>query len=191
MSAVSREHLRDTDRAIERERSRYAVMRQVRPEGLTCTLGGDPGDTAGLFLAGWRERKLVMFRSWQVEAGGALELLGWVLSEHGYLIMAAGIEEFRSGPKSVKLHGTTAPAVARSVTAMASVIREAGIAVSVRPAGTVKTWATDDRLKEAGLLDATSGMPKHARDAARVALFTACRDLGMRDPLSKVREKPD
>jgi hypothetical protein len=169
------------------------VPGEPRPEGVVCTLGGDPGDTAGLFLGWWSlaARKLTGYRAWQCGANGALELLGWVLGDWGHLIGAAGIEEFRSGPKSVRLHGTTASSTARSVTAMAGLISEAGIAVSVRPAGTVKTWATDDRLARSGLLAATSGMPKHSRDAARHALFTACKDLGMRDPLSKVRGTPD
>lgn len=165
----------------------------VPAEGIIVTLGGDPGDTAGLFLGFWSlaSRKLTDYRAWQCGANGALELLGWVLDDWGHLIGAAGIEEFRSGPKSVKLHGTSAPATSRMVTAMAGQIAAAGIAVSVRPAGTVKTWATDSRLQAAGLLAATSGMPKHARDAGRHSLFTACADLGMRVPRGKVRGKPD
>jgi hypothetical protein len=161
--------------------------------GVIVTLGGDPGDTAGLFLGWWSlsSRKLTDYRSWQCGANGALELLGWVLADWGRLIGAAGIEDFRAGPKSVKLHGTSAPATSRMVTAMADQVRAAGIPVSVRPATTIKTWADDGRLRESGLLAATSGMPKHARDASRVALFTACADLGMRDPRGKVRGKPD
>jgi hypothetical protein len=47
----------------------------------------------------------------------------------------------------------------------------------------VKPWATDERLAAAGLLDPTKGM-RHARDAARHALFCAVRDFGLPDPLS-------
>jgi hypothetical protein len=53
-----------------------------------------------------------------------------------------------------------------------------------RPAAHVKPWATDERLEAAGLLEATKGM-RHARDAARHALFAACKDGGIPDPLSK------
>jgi hypothetical protein len=180
VAALDRGHLRDADRVIERA---------TRPQGMTCSLGGDPGGTCGLFLAGWQQRKLVLFRSWQAEQGGALELLGWVLSEHGYLIQAAGIEEFRSGPRSVRLHGTTAPATAGLVTDMTGLVTKAGIAAFVRPAVTVKKWADDRRLEKSGLLAATSGMPKHARDAARHALYTACHDLGFRDPLSRAGDR--
>lgn len=53
-----------------------------------------------------------------------------------------------------------------------------------RSAAEVKPWATDTRLDRAGLLKATKGM-RHARDAARHALFAAVRDHGLVDPLSR------
>lgn len=53
-----------------------------------------------------------------------------------------------------------------------------------RTAGEVKPWATDERLEAAGLLEATKGM-RHAKDAARHALFCAVRDGGVPDPLSR------
>lgn len=59
----------------------------------------------------------------------------------------------------------------------------AGVRFVERPAAAVKPWATDERLARAGLLDACRGM-RHARDAARHALFAAVRDLGASDPFS-------
>lgn len=53
-----------------------------------------------------------------------------------------------------------------------------------RPAAAVKPWATDERLAAAGLLEACKGM-RHARDAARHALYAAVHDAGLPDPLSK------
>jgi hypothetical protein len=53
-----------------------------------------------------------------------------------------------------------------------------------RPAAMVKPWATDERLKAAGLWDMTAKMVD-ARDAARHALYAACHDAGLPDPLSK------
>lgn len=50
-------------------------------------------------------------------------------------------------------------------------------------AAQVKPWATDTRLEAVGLLAACSGM-RHARDAARHALFAAVRHAGLPDPLS-------
>ena len=55
--------------------------------------------------------------------------------------------------------------------------------VVARSASQVKPWATDARLEAAGLLEATKGM-RHARDAARHALFAAVKDGGLPDPLS-------
>lgn len=52
-----------------------------------------------------------------------------------------------------------------------------------RSASAVKPWATDIRLAQLGLLEPTKGMG-HARDAARHALFAACHDGGIPDPLS-------
>lgn len=53
-----------------------------------------------------------------------------------------------------------------------------------RTASQVKAWATDNRLAGARLLEPTKGL-RHARDAARHALFCAVRDGGAPDPLSK------
>jgi hypothetical protein len=53
-----------------------------------------------------------------------------------------------------------------------------------RSASQVKPWATDTRLAAAGLLDATKGM-RHAKDAARHALYCAVHDGGIPDPLSR------
>jgi hypothetical protein len=53
--------------------------------------------------------------------------------------------------------------------------------VLVRPAGAVKPWATDERLAVAGLLVPDM---RHARDAARHALFAAVHDYAQPDPLS-------
>lgn len=157
------------------------------PPAVVTALGADPGDTTAFLLATWENRRLARVRCWQVNADGAGELLEWVLSAYGHLIGAAGIEEFRRGPRSTALRGTSASSVARQVDALAGRIRAAGIAVAVRPASTVKTWATDKKLDAAGLLAATSGMPKHARDAGRHSLFTACENLGMPDPVSRAR----
>lgn len=58
------------------------------------------------------------------------------------------------------------------------------VKVIQRSASEVKPWATDARLDAAGLLEATRGM-RHARDAARHALFAAVRDGNLPDPLSR------
>lgn len=54
----------------------------------------------------------------------------------------------------------------------------------IRPAGIAKPWASDLRLRAAGLWKPTTGS-RHARDGARHCLYTACNDGGHHDPLSK------
>lgn len=53
-----------------------------------------------------------------------------------------------------------------------------------RSASEVKGWATDQRLAAAGLLKMSAKMPD-GRDGARHALFAACHDAGLDDPLSR------
>lgn len=50
-----------------------------------------------------------------------------------------------------------------------------------------KTWASDVRLGRIDLYSSTTGM-RHARDAARVALYCAVHHCGLRDPLSRKGE---
>lgn len=58
------------------------------------------------------------------------------------------------------------------------------VVVAQRNASQVKAWATDKRLDAAGLLEACKGM-RHARDAARHALYAAVHGGHLPDPLSK------
>lgn len=162
--------------------------RRERPAQCTCALGGDPGGGNGFFLAAWgngRHRSPLITRAWVVNMEGAAELAGWVLSEYGYLIMAAGLEQFDSRARSRRMRGFSATAAHETVARLAALISDAGITVTVRPPALVKPWATDRRLEAAGLMSATAGMPDHARDGARHCLYTACHDLGLRDPLSR------
>lgn len=53
----------------------------------------------------------------------------------------------------------------------------------LRPAAAVKPWATDKRLEAAGV-PMLRGMP-HAADGARHCLYTAVKEGGIPDPLSR------
>ncbi len=64
-----------------------------------------------------------------------------------------------------------------------------GTTYTERTAAAIKPWASEERLALAGLLEPTKGM-RHARDAARHALFAAVRDGGLSDPLSCQRRRP-
>lgn len=58
------------------------------------------------------------------------------------------------------------------------------VEVVQRPAAAVMPWATAERLMAAGLWQPTVGV-KDARAAAKHALYAACYDLGVPDPLSR------
>jgi hypothetical protein len=153
------------------------------------TLGIDPGGTTGFLLPCWikGERKAVAVRAWQVNLGGAVELLGWILDAYGHLIACAGMEAFRPG------HGRRDPATRDLCTALEHEAARRGLALRSWPAATVKPWTGhlkgDKRLHAAGLFEVTAGQP-HARDGGRPALYAAVHDAGLPDPLSQQRGAP-
>ena len=149
-----------------------------------CTLGIDPGGTSGLFLGAWRtgERKPYLTRAWQCDMAATPELLGWIL-DHYTQIDAVQVEAFDARERSRKMRGFSASNMHKLIADLVTICHGAGVAVVTRPPAPVKAWATDDRLRDAGLYKLTAGKP-HARDAARHALYAAVRDLGLRDPKS-------
>lgn len=97
---------------------------------------------------------------------------------------AIAVERFVVGPRAARSStpagGADAREVVRLVTDWAA---QSSLLCHARSAAEVKPWATDVRLDAAGLLAPTTGM-RHARDAARHALFAACKTYGLPDPLS-------
>ena len=156
------------------------------------TLGIDTGDTAGFGLAAWEDgqRRAVLARAWQCDRDSAVLLLGWILRDFVLTPVAAvQVAAFDDRPKSRGLHGTSPSLIRRQVTELERVCVLSGVPVHVRTASQVKTWAADARLTAAGLYAFTAGasMSKHARDAARHALFCAVHDCAVPDPLSRAR----
>jgi hypothetical protein len=163
------------------------VAQVTRPPDVTCALGGDPGGTCGYFLGAWRAqaRQPVLVRSFQCGMGSAPELLEWILKAHGHLIQVVSLEGFDARRRSHQLTGISAARMNKLITELASLAVAAEIPAVIRNPGLVKPWADDNRLAAAGLIEVTQGMPRHARDAARHCLHSACRVLGMRDPMSR------
>jgi len=163
-----------------------APRRQAAVTGVITVLGIDPGDTVGLCLVTWRRPCVVAesVRAFQCDRGAAPGMCAMLLNAHPRLITCAGMEAFRSGTRSARLKGTHADHTRDLIILLAGLLRQHGVVPVTRPAATVKTWATDARLDAAGLLAATAGQ-RHARDAARHAAYTACRDAGLPDPLSR------
>lgn len=93
------------------------------------------------------------------------------------------MEQFVVGPRTGKLNAPIASAKTRDALALLKQWASSRATVVERRAADVKPWATDARLDAAGLSLPTKGM-RHARDAARHALFTAVRSGLMPDPLS-------
>lgn len=97
------------------------------------------------------------------------------------------LEAFVVGNRASRSSSPKAGATTRDVLTDLTVLASSRLAAShvhVLRAADVKPWATDERLNALGLLEATAGM-RHARDAARHALFCAVRFGGVPDPLSR------
>lgn len=149
--------------------------------GQLTALGIDPGPSTGLALACWENGKLAWAHAAQCDAGLAPDLLRLLL---GLLRPSlGGIEAFVPGAHS----GTSAGDVTRQlIRELGETAAAQGLELRERTAGLVKPWATDTRLKAAGLLALTPGSA-HARDACRHLLYTACSSGGLADPLSRRR----
>lgn len=147
-------------------------------------LGIDPGKTTGIALIGGPDGVPVLLQS---SREGVLTAV-WALVERcrdqGEPVNALAVERFVSGPRSGKLATPAGATTARMVIADLLTFAQdvAEVPVHLRSAGEVKPWATDARLKAAGIEH--RGMP-HALDAARHALYCMVRDFGRPDPLSR------
>lgn len=150
---------------------------------MIVAIGMDPGPTPGLVHLIYSESKLLQVGVVQCSANEALDVLGmWLQRVNGKAEVYFGIEAFVD---RVKGRASAAGNRTRDMVGSSLVLAQAHGAYGMqRPAVTVKAWATDARLQAAGLLSATKGMT-HARDGARHALYTACKDARMPDPLSR------
>jgi hypothetical protein len=148
-------------------------------------VGIDPGPVVGvtrLFLGTvWDGRMLGESGVGQVDPS----LLGALLTGLEPYRPTIAIERFVVGSRAGRSATAKAGEEARNVvTYVDEWAARLGFPVFMRSAAEVKPWATDERLKAAGLLDITAGM-RHARDAARHALFCAVKTYGLPDPLSR------
>ncbi len=173
------------------------MMRQEEPRDTLRVIGVDPGPVPGIVvldldvLMDGSGRWLREVAALQCTANVAPYVVEALLLEHGDAALVAA-EQFVVSGKSARVSNARDSAVTRDLVGALQQVVEAhhrgpvsgrtGIFVQ-RPAGQVKPWATEMRLAKAGLLEPTKAM-RHARDAARHALFAAVRDGGLPDPLS-------
>lgn len=142
-------------------------------------LGVDPGPTTGLGLL---QLPLGAGHEYgQLSAGAVLPVVLALLDPcPGPALIA--VEAFVVGRRAGRSASPDAGRVTRELVAALRALAGPGLAVVVRPAAEVKPWATDERLRAAGLHP--TGMP-HARDGCRHALYAAVHDCGVPDPLSR------
>ena len=126
--------------------------------------GGDPND--------WHAELA------QITPNGLWALIaGWI---EAYPVAAVAAEAYVVGHRSSRVNDPGASRMARQILGGLSVALGDTRRIE-RTAADVKPWATDARLKAAGLLVGGRSLI-HAQDAARHALYCACRDYGARVP---------
>ena len=139
-------------------------------------IGIDPGPVPGIVALDIEAGRLRQHHVVQCTAQ-TLELVVDALHETapGSFVVEVAIERFVARGRASTEQRLTAEQVTTVAQRYACVI--------ARSASQVKPWATDTRLAAAGLLEAARGM-RHARDAARQALFQAVTARHLTDPLS-------
>lgn len=152
---------------------------------LLHVVGVDPGPLPGIVSLRFRDNRLCDVEVAQATPRTAMLLLAPLL-EHDDWPTLVQAEQFVVGRRAA--HSGTASA-GRATRELIGALRERWPFVIIRTASQVKPWATDRRLAELrtggqNLIEATKGM-RHARDAARHALYAAVHDGGIPDPLSK------
>lgn len=144
-------------------------------------IGVDPGLTTGiarLDLDAFRAPQLA-----QVTPELVTDIVEVLIGAQDPAEVVLAVEQFVVGPRAAR---SSTPAAGRATRELIAALQQEfpgrGVHVVLRAAAQVKPWATDTRLRAAGLV-VVKGMP-HALDAARHALFAAVRDCGLPDPLS-------
>jgi hypothetical protein len=157
----------------------------IKP-GSLAALGIDTGPHTGFFAAWWSRDtwELQYALAFECAAVMAPAMLRVLMEAPAVPFSVAGIEAFVARGKSVRLQGVRAAAMHAEQHELLAVLNHYGVHCLARPAGTVKPWATDKRLDDAGLLK-LAGTSPHIRDAGRHMLFSACQ-AGLPDPLSSI-----
>ncbi|MEU1810971.1 hypothetical protein [Micromonospora aurantiaca (nom. illeg.)] len=121
----------------------------------------------------------------QVTHGLTTYVLDGLLSVVVPQATVVAVERFVVGPRAARsAHGDSGEMTRELVGVISHWAKRNQLTYRERSAAEVKPWATDARLDAAGLLAATKGM-RHARDAARHALFCSVKDCLLTDPLSR------
>lgn len=146
---------------------------------MTTVIGIDPGPTPGIVVLDFYAGAITGCDVVQCTAGALYDVLHGLNAGSAWLV---AVERF-----VVRGRATADQSLTRDQVANLDMHYEGRVVQ--RSASEVKPWATDRRLqaavlsKDTSLFLRTAGM-RHARDAARHALFAAVKDGGLPDPLS-------
>lgn len=162
-------------------------------------VGVDPGPTPGTVGLLIEEGVITDVQLAQTSAGiVGLTVGGIVMRWKGHpqiedardAVVLIGVERFVTGHRSSRSSSAGAGRITRD---MVGVIERCGVELGAvvvqRNASQVKAWATDERLKLAGI-EIPKGMT-HTKDAARHALYAAVHAGHLPDPMSKTYKKPN
>lgn len=137
--------------------------------------GVDPGSTTGLYFLGWHRVDGYTGTGEQHDTvDGVLHALAH------WPIVAIAIERFVVGQRAARSNNRAGQADALNMIGAVRAAFAGRVPIIAYPAGLAKGWATDNRLKAAGLR--VSGH-RHAMDAARHALYTGRFHYRLPDPL--------
>jgi hypothetical protein len=148
--------------------------------------GVDPGGTTGITTVQYTlERGYWIANHFGVSAlpNQAVRIVDKHMTDafsYGADLWALAVERFVVGRRAGRSSSAQAGALARDIIGALEAAYPGQIYRAT--ASEAKTWASDRRLKAAGLAP-TQGLP-HTRDAARHALFTLHKRYGCPDPLS-------
>lgn len=160
-------------------------MSELTPRPSRIYIGTDPGPIPGIVaLTVWETGKLDTAVI-QCSHGVASTIVNGLL-DAAHLPVTLATERFVARGRASAVQSITRDLVGQ----LQEIAHSHGARFVQRSASEVKPWATDCRLQAAvlsgdsNLFLHTAGM-RHARDAARHALFAAVKDGGLPDPLSK------
>jgi hypothetical protein len=151
-------------------------------------IGVDPGPATGILTLHWADLPDLwwppVINAYQCSAATAPGLLNLLLDTYQDDGWTAGqMEHF--------VHGNlpNSPVTVRLEDELGDVAEAWGLHLTRRPMATVKPWATEKRMKAAGLIAAIPAKMVDCRAAGKHAMQCAVRDADVPDPLSKAGRK--
>lgn len=163
---------------------------------MIVAIGMDPGPKPGLVKLTYSDSVLIDVHVVQCTANCALDILQlWLTGVPTKAEVYFGVERYvdRKVGRSGAAGQRTKDMVGSALTLVQTELSRPGApkgAVNQNNAARVKAWATEGRLRAAGLWAPTEGM-RHTRDAAKHALYVAVADGKCPDPYSRKARRND